>query len=379
MNKHRLLPWLAVASVSLLAGCGGGKSAATFTLTGSGLSSDLNGKYVYVFAYSREPMDSVLVQNGSFKLVIDSVSTSDIYTLSDRVTGSVSFVPEPGTAELRTETGTFKDALVYSVMPENGLNTQISEFSKRKSEVEDPLLARHQAWFEQWQKRDSLSLEGVAKLESEKQLIDSLYESGMNAFHQKEYEANKDNLVGALVFGYLPFEDESDFIARYDAAGDVVKNYYFNKEIYSLYKKSASTAVGTKYVDVSMTDDKGVTKSISELWKPDTYLLVDFWASWCGPCRAAMPHLAKLNKALGDKLTVLSIGGLQETPEQNQKAREELGMNWITFFDAGSKAADVYGVTAIPNLVLISPDGTILVRTNDPDEVDAKLKEAGLL
>lgn len=92
-----------------------------------------------------------------------------------------------------------------------------------------------------------------------------------------------------------------------------------------------------------------------------------------------MPHLSKLNKTLGDKLTVLSIGGLQETPEQSQKAREELGMNWTTFFDAESRAADVYGVTAIPNLVLVSPDGTILVRTNDPAEVDAKLKEAVLL
>ncbi len=379
MNKHGLLALLAVASAALLAGCGGEKSASTFTLTGSGLSSDLNGKYVYVFAYSREPIDSVLVQDGSFKLLIDSVSTSDVYTISDRVTGSAAFVPEAGTAELRTETGTFDGALVYSVTPENGLNTQISEFSKRKSEVENPLLARHQTWFEQWQKKDSLPAEEVKKLEAEKQLIDSLYMSEMNTFHQKEYEANKDNLVGAMIFGYLPFENENDFITRYEAASDAVKNYYFNRENYALFKKSASTDAGAEFVDVSMTDDKGVTKKISELWKPDTYLLIDFWASWCGPCRASMPHLSKLNKTLGDKLTVLSIGGLQETPEQNQKAREELGMNWTTFFDAESKAADVYGVTAIPNLVLVSPDGTILVRTNDPAEVDAKLKEAGLL
>ena len=92
-----------------------------------------------------------------------------------------------------------------------------------------------------------------------------------------------------------------------------------------------------------------------------------------------MPHLSNLNKTIGDKLTVLSIGGLQETREQNEKAKAELNMDWTTFFDAESVAADVYGVTAIPNLVLIAPDGTILVRTNDPADVDAKLKEVGLL
>lgn len=378
MNKLHLSFALPMA-LFLIASCQSEKTASNFTLTASGLSADLNGKYVYVFANSRQPLDSVLVQDGAFTLVMDSVSTSDLYSISDRITGSASFVPEAGSAYLRTETGTFQDAYVYSTTPENGLNTQISEFSKRKAAVENPLLDRHQVWFEKWQKKDSLPENEVAALMTEKETIDSLYTATMNDFHTKEYEANKDNLIGALIFGYLGFNSEKDFITRYEQASDAVKNYSFNKSTYELYKKSQATAVGSKYIDVEMTDEKGATKKISDLWKADTYLLIDFWASWCGPCRAAMPHLSNLNKTLGDKLTVLSIGGLQETKEQNEKAKEDLGINWTNYFDANGTAADVYGVTAIPNLVLVSPDGTILVRTNDPAEVDTKLKEVGLL
>ena len=379
MNTPIIRTALALSAAALLFGCQGEKQATDFTLTASGLSADLNGKYVYVFAMGRQPIDSVLVTDGAFTLVMDSASNFDVYTLSDRVTGAVSFVPEAGKAELRTETGTFDGAAVYSVVPENGLNTKVSEYTKRKSNVEGPLLARHQAWYEKWQKKDSLPAEEVEGLTAEKAEIDSVYTATMNAFHQSEYDANKDNIVGALVFGYLQFKDEKEYISRYEEASEAVKEYAFNKENYKLMKKSAETAVGAKYVDVEMKDDQGVTKKISDLWKPETYLLIDFWASWCGPCRAAMPHLSGLNKTIGDKLTVLSIGGLQETREQNEKAKAELNMDWTTFFDAESVAADVYGVTAIPNLVLIAPDGTILVRTNDPADVDAKLKEVGIL
>ena len=376
-----LLAVVALAS-SILAGCTGcnsDKKASNFTLTGEKLSADLEGKYVYVFSNGRLPIDSALVQDGKFTLVVDSVTTSDVFTLSDRVTGSASFIPEAGKAELRTADGTFADAAVYSVSPENGLNTMITEYSKRKTEIEAPLLADNEGWYQRWQKRDSLPAKEVAALEAEKFALDSVYNAQMNAFYKKEYEANKENVIGALTFAHLGFKGEAGYIEAYEAASEAVREYSYNKYIYELYMKSQKSAVGSPYLDIEMTNDKGEVKKISDLWKKDTYLLIDFWASWCGPCRKAMPHLAGLNKKLGDKLTVLSIGGLQETPEQNQKAMEDLKMDWTTFFDAKSVAADAYGVTAIPNLVLIAPDGTIIERSNDPAAIDAKLKEAGLL
>ena len=378
MKSLGLLTALSLSAAFALSGCVD-SSAPAFTLTGTGLSADLNGKYLYFLENSRQPFDSVLVQDGAFTYTMDSVSTERIISITDMKVGGTVFVPEAGKAELRTSDGTLTDAYVFSIEPENGLNTQLYEFNTRKTAVEKPILDRLEIWNEQYKLRDSLPEAKMAELTAEKALIDSIYSAEMGRFYEKEFAQNKDNIIGGIIFPNLGFEDEKDFMTQYEAASSAVQNYPFNKSTYELYKKSGLTAVGADFTDVTMTDDKGNQQKISDLWRPDTYLLIDFWASWCGPCRKAMPHLAELHQKLGDKLTVLSIGGLQETPEQNAKAREELNMTWTTFFDANSDAANVYGVTAIPNLVLVGPDSKILVRTNDPDEIDAKLKEVGLL
>ena len=91
-----------------------------------------------------------------------------------------------------------------------------------------------------------------------------------------------------------------------------------------------------------------------------------------------MSHLAEIAKSHAGTINVLSVGGLNETPEANAKAREELGMTWSTFFDSKSSLADAYGVKSIPTLILISPEGTIVLKTNRPDEVSDKISELGL-
>ena len=53
-------------------------------------------------------------------------------------------------------------------------------------------------------------------------------------------------------------------------------------------------------------------------------------------------------------------------------------MNWSTFFDSKSSLADAYGVKSIPTLILISPEGTIVLKTNRPDEISDKISELGL-
>lgn len=379
-QQKNLLPLLA-CTLLLLPSCSGEKQSQSFTLSGSGLSSDLNGKYLYVFANSREPMDSVLVNDGAFTLTIDSVKSTQVYSLTDRQSGGVSFVTEIGKAELKSPDGSLQEAEILSVEPKDGANTKLTEYSKRKAAIEQPILNRHNAWYEKFKviKKDNPNSDGTPELLKEKAEIDSVYSTNMRSFYTSEYDANKDNIVGAVAFGQLPFEDKADFINRYEAATEVVKNYGYNHTLYNLYKKSQDASAGAKYKDIEMTDDKGTKKKISDLWKPETYLLIDFWASWCGPCRAAMPHLSTLNKSIGDKLTILSIGGMQETATQNEKARQELGMDWTTFFDSGAISADEYGVSSIPTLILIAPDGTILARSNDPAVIDAKLKEVGLL
>lgn len=88
-------------------------------------------------------------------------------------------------------------------------------------------------------------------------------------------------------------------------------------------------------------------------------VLLDFWATWCGPCEKEIPELSKLNSKYGEiGLVIISIN-LRENKSAVKSYAEKKGMNWITVIDPDGKVAEKYGVTAIPTLVLVDKHGVI--------------------
>ena len=116
------------------------------------------------------------------------------------------------------------------------------------------------------------------------------------------------------------------------------------------------------FVDIKGKDAEGNPVALSDYVGKGKYVLLDMWASWCGPCKSEIPNLLKLHNQYKNKgLTVLGLF-VWDKEENLKKAVEEERMVWPQIIDTESSAMSLYGVDGIPHIILFAPDGTILKR-----------------
>ena len=123
-----------------------------------------------------------------------------------------------------------------------------------------------------------------------------------------------------------------------------------------------NTAEGMMFTDLSGHDMEGNKKNLSDYVGKGNYVLMDMWASWCGPCLSEIPHLAMLHERYGEKgLTVLGLFVADEASHLKPIMEKE-HIGWPQIIDTEQKAMSTYGVDGIPHIILFAPDGIILKR-----------------
>lgn len=136
--------------------------------------------------------------------------------------------------------------------------------------------------------------------------------------------------------------------------------------------------VGRQYTDLQLKDFNGQTHRLSEYVGKGKWVLIDFWASWCGPCREELPDLVKIYEAFHDNgFDVVGIS-LDDEVEAWQKAVKKMKLSWHHLSDLkgwDSKAVETYKVFGIPTNLLVNPKGKIVASNIELENLIDKLNE----
>tara|TARA_B100001146_G_scaffold222729_1_gene235702 strand:- start:26 stop:1153 length:1128 start_codon:yes stop_codon:yes gene_type:complete len=320
-----------------------------------------------------QAIDTVMVKDGKFEIDLPKVDfeTLNILTLEGG-RGNVIFINEnePITATV------YKDSLRSSKV-EGGKSNEL--FNDYVSEIKS-LRAEMQKMVEQYQANNPNLRQNPALMQEIQQKQKELQESNTGKF-QKMISENPQSLVSALILSDMmngKSLSTNEFKELFENLDEEVKNSEIGKQLNETIQKATATAVGSKAPEFSAPTPEGEQLALKDALGKIT--IVDFWASWCKPCRIENPNVVKLYNEYHDKgLNIIGVS-LDKNGQKDKwlKAIEDDGLTWqhvsnLQYWQG--PVAQLYNVRSIPATFILDENGVIIAKDLRGEALRAKVSE----
>ena len=325
--------------------------------------ADANGQWVYLYKPSGQgASDSVQIANGRFTLERAVAEDGLIVHLVIPRSYNLSFIPEEGI---------IKADLAASGATGTPLNDEHTQKSKYRKGLIEEARAKLKSI------RADKNLDDKAKEEAQEKVSDELY-AKIKPLAEADLKEHPNDAIGLIALqNLLGMEDVN--VAKAEAllqqAGDRLRAEESITKMVTRLRRVEATQAGAQFVDFEGVDDANKAVRLSDYVGKGHYVLVDFWASWCGPCRREIGHLKKVRDAYTDKGLVILGTVVWDEMEDHLKAMKELEITWPQIFNK-TEATELYGIAGIPQIILFDPAGKIVARDLRGEEINKLLDKA---
>lgn len=366
--------FIVFASLLSLQAC---KQEPAYIISGTMADPTFEGAKVYLFcgdpSIDPVPIDSAVVANGKYEFqgVVNQPQYGRIVIMhpeNEQLSIYVSLALENANLAIQT------DAEGWSAVSGTAFNDAYQEFLEAKREPERQLSETVDAYYEK-------KAAGTMTSEEQKQIEDK-WDAELQVVRDIEYDFVKRNINNpAFWFNFyrctlnVPLEKQKALLAAADAQTSEQPVFkQVAKEIVVIER----IAIGKKFTDLRMSDPDGNEIALSDYAGKGKYILIDFWASWCAPCRAEMPTV----KAAYDKYRSkgFEVVGVSFDGDHDAwvKAIKDLDLPWVQMSDLkgwDSAGAKAYAIHGIPSTILLDPEGIIIAHNLRGEDLHKKLAE----